>query len=154
MNTEIFKEIQTLTEVLSGRVVMLDKLIVIAEKEKAAVMAKNAELFSSLVNQKDALIKDISSIEGEIKRIHQLASQSNGQIPADIKANFAAVVENINKTLTKWANMEQQNMQFANAFKLSLEKKIANVKKNINIAGAYNQKNFTQPKKKSFDAEV
>lgn len=154
MNTDVFNEIQNLTDTLSSRVGMINELIVIAEKEKQAVLAKNAELFASLVNQKESLIKDISSVESEIKRIHELAAEANGQIPEDIKTKFASVVENINQTLTKWATMEQQNMQFANAFKLSLEKKITHVKKNINIAGAYNQKKFIPPKTKSFDAEV
>lgn len=154
MNEAIFKEIAELTQVLSGRAKMIQSLIGIAEKEKAAVMAKNAELFSQLVNEKESLIKDISSVETEIKRIHELASQANGSIPKDIKDKFASVVEEINQTLTRWAQMEQQNMQFAQAFKMSLEKKITSVKKNRNVAGMYSQKALRPNQSKKFDTEV
>lgn len=153
MNTDIFTEIKELTKVLSGRVDMIKQLISIAEEEKKAVMARNAEQFSSLVDKKEALIQDISSVEAEIKRIHELAALSKGTIPEDIKSGFGVVVKEINDNLTKWATMEQQNMQFAHAFKMSLEKKISQVKKNINVAGAYNQKK-TPPKPKGFDAQV
>lgn len=154
MNENVFKEIAALTDTLSGRTKMIQELIVIAEKEKNAVLSKNSQLFLQLVEEKEALIKDISSVEGEIKRIHELAAQAQGATPADIKERFASVVEEINQSLTRWAQMEQQNMQFAQTFKLSVEKKLQNVKKHRNVAGVYSQKNIKPGRSKSFDAEV
>lgn len=154
MNENIFKEMADLTDNLSGRIKMIQELIVIAEKEKNAVLSKNSNLFLKLVEEKEALIKDISSIETEIKRIHELAAQAQGSTPADIKERFASVVEEINQSLTRWAQMEQQNMQFAQAFKISVEKKLQNVKKNRNVAGVYSQKSMKSGHSKSFDAEV